>query len=77
MRFITILSALSVFASGVSAVAAPNTSLTMKSALLNINAGNCWGAPTPPWENGCHPGWYYGRQEYAPTGLLCLVDGVR
>jgi hypothetical protein len=77
MRFITILSALSVFASGVSAVAAPNTSLAMKSALLNINAGNCWGAPIPPWEDNCHPGWYYGRKEYAPTGLLCLVDDVR
>ncbi|KAF9446538.1 hypothetical protein P691DRAFT_761546 [Macrolepiota fuliginosa MF-IS2] len=38
----------------------------------NLNAGNHYGAPTPPWGPGAHPGWYFGKHPEAHPGLTCL-----
>ncbi|KAJ7220607.1 hypothetical protein GGX14DRAFT_353991 [Mycena pura] len=43
----------------------------------SITPDDGYGAPIPPWEKGCRPGWYYGNPENAPSGLSSLVDGVR
>ncbi|KAJ7054136.1 hypothetical protein C8F01DRAFT_1324405 [Mycena amicta] len=50
--------------------------LALQRQAYSINEGNCYGAPIPPWEPACYPGWYYGRCQFAPAGLLCLVDGL-
>ncbi|KAJ6551322.1 hypothetical protein B0H19DRAFT_995847 [Mycena capillaripes] len=76
MRFITLLSAVYIFTSGASAIASANVSLEVVRTASGITAGNCYGAPIPPWQQGCYPGWYYGNSQNAPTGLACLVDGV-
>ncbi|KAJ7883447.1 hypothetical protein B0H14DRAFT_3432899 [Mycena olivaceomarginata] len=77
MRFTTPFSALFVL---VSVVAAATPSLKVTPEALQIASGitkdNCYGAPIPPWLPGSYPGWYYGPQQFAPTGLACLVDGL-
>ncbi|KAJ7182761.1 hypothetical protein C8R43DRAFT_1145144 [Mycena crocata] len=81
MRFLTLIPTLY----ALSTVAAPETTIltadhhalvAAQHTAANINAGNCYGAPTPPWQNGCKPGWYYGRQQFAPIGLVALVDNL-
>ncbi|KAF7369118.1 Fruit-body specific protein a [Mycena venus] len=75
MRFTTLFSALCVFA-GVVSASTPKVSPEVMKIADSINQNNCYGAPIPPWEVGCSPGWYYGRPEYRPLGLPCLVDGI-
>lgn len=45
--------------------------------LEHMNAANYYGAPIPPWEAGCKPGWYYGKNN-AKLGkeLAWLVNDV-
>jgi hypothetical protein len=78
MRFTTPFSALFVL---VSVVAAATPSLKVTPEALQTASGitkeNCYGAPIPPWKPNSYPGWYYGPPQFAPTGLACLVDGVR
>ncbi|KAK0211350.1 hypothetical protein DFS33DRAFT_1250223 [Desarmillaria ectypa] len=33
---------------------------TMGALSVQINQGNFYGAPLPPWKQDCKPGWYYG-----------------
>ncbi|KAJ6598406.1 hypothetical protein DFH09DRAFT_1071419 [Mycena vulgaris] len=77
MRLTTLLPALSILASGVSAVATPDAAISAaRQTALSISPNNCYGAPVAPWNTGCYPGWYYGRPQYAPSGLACLVDNA-
>ncbi|KAJ7621255.1 hypothetical protein FB45DRAFT_1032514 [Roridomyces roridus] len=66
--FCLFVSAASVSAS---AIALPDAEASVKA----LNRNGHYGAPTPPWEGGA-PGWYFGRPENAPKGLLCLVDNL-
>ncbi len=44
---------------------------------LTLNKGNHYGAPIPPWESGCSPGWYYGdHPDYLVISLIWLKDSV-
>lgn len=42
----------------------------------DLSSSNHYGAPIPPWEPGCQPGWYYGPNPAAHPDLPCL-GGVR
>ncbi|KAG7442461.1 uncharacterized protein BT62DRAFT_383928 [Guyanagaster necrorhizus] len=48
---------------------------TVASLSAKINKGNCYGAPVPPWDAGCSPGWYYG-DHHPSSSLICLKDVV-
>lgn len=91
MRFISFIAAatlLIAFLAGSSATPSPSSSLALASRDLNItaelgtvlNAENFYGAPTPPWESGAKPGWYFGDQNWllAELGWIipCLKDQV-
>ncbi|KAJ7472364.1 hypothetical protein B0H11DRAFT_1352477 [Mycena galericulata] len=77
MRLSILLPAFCAIASSASAAAAAESALVAaQHAAQEISAGNCYGAPNPPWKSDAKPGWYYGRPEYAPAGLPCLVDFI-
>ncbi|KAJ6611219.1 hypothetical protein B0H10DRAFT_1919017 [Mycena sp. CBHHK59/15] len=77
MRLCTLITASSLLVSSVSAAVSATSAQTQALTLARgITKDNCYGAPIPPWEEGCHPGWYYGPPDLAPAGLACLVDGV-
>ncbi|CAK5262212.1 unnamed protein product [Mycena citricolor] len=66
-----LLSALVACAAG---MAAPNAAVV--TTAVGIHPGNNYGAPIPPWETGCQPGWYYGQPSNAPAELASLVHSV-
>ncbi|KAJ7725172.1 hypothetical protein B0H16DRAFT_1879596 [Mycena metata] len=70
MRFTAAFSALAVIATGVSAASFSSDSI---SSAITLTSSNHYGAPTPPWQAGHHPGWYYGKSS-PPSGIICLVD---
>lgn len=43
---------------------------------IDLSLGNFYGAPSPPWTSGSHPGWYFGDHGYLFPELTCL-EGVR
>ncbi|KAK1217330.1 hypothetical protein PQX77_020011 [Marasmius sp. AFHP31] len=51
---------------------------------VNMNPSNHWGAPIPPWETGCIPGWYYGNKKdilkiiipWLKDNLICFILDV-
>lgn len=47
----------------------------------DLTKDNHYGAPIPPWETGCKPGWYYGNQpdlvKVIGLTLVWLKDSVR
>jgi len=45
-------------------------------AVLGFDAGpdNFYNAPTPPWQPGAVPGWYYGPNPQKYPDLWCLHD---
>ncbi|KAJ3773550.1 hypothetical protein FB446DRAFT_844737 [Lentinula raphanica] len=63
----TAASAASAAASAPSSSAAALSASSFANATLQENLSNSlsqanfYGAPIPPWEVGCHPGWYYGN----------------
>ncbi|KAJ6548676.1 hypothetical protein B0H19DRAFT_1379045 [Mycena capillaripes] len=71
MRFSTVFSALAVVATGASAATFTSESI---STGLSLTAKNYYGAPTPPWKVGHHPGWYYGKST-PPQGISCYLNG--
>jgi len=38
----------------------------------DLSSSNHYGAPIPPWEPGCKPGWYYGPNPGDHPDLPCL-----
>ncbi|KAK0435735.1 hypothetical protein EV421DRAFT_1716457 [Armillaria borealis] len=52
----------------------------MDALSVQLNRGNFYGAPFPPWVQGSKPGWYYGdHPERVPPffpGLPWLKDSV-
>ncbi|KAJ6551329.1 hypothetical protein B0H19DRAFT_950401 [Mycena capillaripes] len=72
MRFSTVFSALAVVATGASAATFSSESIASG---LTLTAKNYYGAPTPPWKAGHHPGWYYGKST-PPQGVACNLQGV-
>ncbi|KAJ7100686.1 hypothetical protein B0H15DRAFT_927357 [Mycena belliarum] len=75
MRFFSILiPALYIFAPAAFALDAARAAA--RQTALNIRPDNHYGAPIPPWQPNSVPGWYFGRPQYAPSGLVCLVGGV-
>ncbi|KAJ7809012.1 hypothetical protein B0H14DRAFT_2608407 [Mycena olivaceomarginata] len=73
MRFSTVLPALVVAATG--AAATSNFSTASIASAGSLTAKNYYGAPTPPWKAGHHPGWYYGKGS-PPQGIPCLLDNL-
>ncbi|KAJ7755800.1 hypothetical protein B0H16DRAFT_1827657 [Mycena metata] len=71
MRFST-FSAFVLVATGVSAA---NFSTETIATAAALNPGNYYGAPTPPWNAGHTPGWYYGNGN-APLGIFSILDSV-
>ncbi|KAJ6548734.1 hypothetical protein B0H19DRAFT_1161851 [Mycena capillaripes] len=71
MRFTTVFSALAVVATGASAATFTSESISNG---LSLTAKNYYGAPTPPWKAGHHPGWYYGKST-PPQGISCYLNG--
>lgn len=63
MRFSVSFVALAVTLSGV--VASPVDAGQPADIIVefNLSIGTKYNAPYPPWEKGCHPGWYYGNGE--------------
>ncbi|KAF9055012.1 hypothetical protein BDZ89DRAFT_2672 [Hymenopellis radicata] len=59
MRFFTVLTTLAAVSVASASTAASTATLTLELS-ATLNEENCYGAPTPPWEAGCKPGWYYG-----------------
>lgn len=61
--------------------------------LDQLTVGNHYGAPIPPWESGCHPGfgchafsqtlahtthrWYYGNDPQLVDSSVTFLSGVR
>ena len=41
---------------------------------FDLSSDNCFNAPTPPWEAGCHPGWYFGNGHPKSDQYPCLED---
>ncbi|KAF7313879.1 hypothetical protein HMN09_00545700 [Mycena chlorophos] len=83
MRLLFTLASIAIAISGASATFDPRTidpnhnpTLALERRASIINAGDCYGAPIPPWEPHSQPGWYYGPCAYAPDGLLCLADSL-
>lgn len=78
MRFTNLLTAstmVAVAASGASASAVVSERASINLG-LTLHVNNHYGAPTPPWETGCKPGWYYGHKGGLLTGLTSLTSGV-
>ncbi|KAG6812619.1 hypothetical protein H0H92_001838 [Tricholoma furcatifolium] len=78
MRVTALVAAASIAVSGV--MASPLTvSLDATSIFGDLSSSNYYGAPTPPWEAGANPGWYFGSSpELYPTltcleGLICDI----
>ncbi|KAL0576033.1 hypothetical protein V5O48_005940 [Marasmius crinis-equi] len=60
--FTACTTALAVASGAFAASATAEASLSAKLG-TNLNAANHYGAPIPPWEAGCVPGWYYGNKK--------------
>ncbi|KAF9022926.1 hypothetical protein BDZ89DRAFT_923339, partial [Hymenopellis radicata] len=78
MRFFTILTA-TLATAGAALASTASSDATLSAALGGeLSLANHYGAPIPPWQKGCKPGWYYGDH---PQNLqsICrwLKDGVR
>jgi hypothetical protein len=73
MRFATLLASAAVLG-GVTANPL-HRKLDLKSLLgIDLSQANHYGAPIPPWNNGAHPGWYFGDH---PHPDLTHLQGVR
>ncbi|CAK5262224.1 unnamed protein product [Mycena citricolor] len=75
MRFTGIFSAFVVAASAVSAAQVEIESRDSIGVALTLTAANHYGAPIPPWEVGCTPGWYYGAGLIGGV-VIPILDGV-
>jgi hypothetical protein len=44
---------------------------------FNLSIDTKYNAPSPPWEQDSHPGWYYGngKPEVQSTEYPCLTSG--
>ncbi len=59
-------------ASSVAVTASP-LSLDLKALLgIDLDRGNHYGAPIPPWNHGANPGWYFGSHPDRHPRLTCL-----
>jgi len=79
MRFTNLLTAVSIAstaASGVLASAVVGKDLSLDLS-VQLSLSNHYGAPHPPWESGCYPGWYYGHDGGYLGELPTLTSGVR
>lgn len=56
-----------------SAIVASSLTLNTRSLPSGFDSAGCYGAPTPPWEKGCHPGWYYGDHPKSYPDVFCLT----
>ncbi|KAG7095364.1 hypothetical protein E1B28_006123 [Marasmius oreades] len=65
MRFTALFAACTAALSATSgALAAPATEASINLQLAGgLSLSNNFGAPIPPWEPGCVPGWYYGDHQ--------------
>ncbi len=59
MRFFTVLTTLAAVSVASASTAASTATLSLTLG-ATLNEDNHYGAPTPPGEDGCNPGWYYG-----------------
>ncbi|KAF7335907.1 hypothetical protein MSAN_02327900 [Mycena sanguinolenta] len=71
MYFNAIFSTL--FVAAASVAATTNFSSASVALAGGFTEKDCYGAPTPPWKTGHHPGWYYGSGT-APKGISCVLD---
>lgn len=69
MRFFTTLATLAAISVASASTAASPATLSLQLG-SSLTASNHYGAPLPPWEPGCHPGWYYGDHPDALEKLL-------
>ncbi|KAF9255100.1 hypothetical protein L218DRAFT_884858 [Marasmius fiardii PR-910] len=62
MRYVSFVIAATVLCAPVLAVSVPPTAAASLQANLRqtMTKTNHYGAPIPPWQIGCRPGWYYG-----------------
>ncbi|ESK82577.1 fruit-body specific protein a [Moniliophthora roreri MCA 2997] len=72
MRFFVAIALALAFANGAFAT------LGLQSYLGGIlTKNNHYGAPIPPWKEGCYPGWYYGNNHGKTGGYIpWLKDGL-
>ncbi|KAF8200363.1 hypothetical protein BJ912DRAFT_1054728 [Pholiota molesta] len=82
MRFTTALAAAAVVATGADALTLPGLPALLGGILGGGDPFNGWsyGSPTPPWESGHKPGWFYGQnnpfkypQYPCLSGILCEI----
>ncbi|KAK0190809.1 hypothetical protein F5146DRAFT_1045854 [Armillaria mellea] len=75
MRFFSALLVTVATALTVSGAATTTQTNASSDVSLTLNKGNHYGAPIPPWEPGCAPGWYYGdHPDYLVISLIWLKD---
>lgn len=77
MRVMLLLPLLTVslFSQVLAQAATPNAAVASAAAAAQkIRPDNSYGAPTPPWQHGSQPGWYYGNKP--PPGLPSFIDKV-
>ncbi|KAL0573851.1 hypothetical protein V5O48_008092 [Marasmius crinis-equi] len=76
MRFSTFVAATAV-ATVPTALAASATAALQSTLGQKLTKANHYGAPIPPWQKGCHPGWYYGdNYGRVDHGIPWLKDGL-
>ncbi|KAF9269689.1 hypothetical protein L218DRAFT_916040 [Marasmius fiardii PR-910] len=84
MRFTTLFAACTVALSATSGTlaASPAAEATFNLNLAgSLTPANNWGAPIPPWQSGCKPGWYYGDHQdllkiiipWLKDNLICAI----
>ncbi|KAF8347345.1 hypothetical protein F5887DRAFT_957970 [Amanita rubescens] len=50
------------------------SSLTLTGSIPpGFDSDGHFGAQTPPWAKGCHPGWYYGENPSSYPDVFCLT----